>query len=398
MTNTIDFENQYNAPCYAPLPVVIVRGEGVYVYDETGKRYIDMLSAYSALSHGHCHPRLVATMMKQAKTLAMISRAVHNDQLGHFLQKACQMTGLDQAIPMNTGAEAIETAVKTVRKWAYDIKGVPDGQAEIIVCNGNFHGRTLSIISFSSEPTYQKGFTPLTPGFKLIPYGDSSALAAAITKNTAAFLVEPIQGEGGIIVPPAGYLKECEQICRKNNVLLICDEIQTGLGRTGKFLASYHEDVQPDGVTLGKALGGGLYPVSLFLSKKSVMQVMTPGTHGSTFGGNPLASALALEALTIIQDDHYSENSFELGNYLLGELKKINHPFIKEVRGKGLFIAIEFKPEKIMAKKVCEKLLENGILTKDTHQTVIRLAPPLIITKQQIDDAIAIIKKTIDSL
>jgi len=398
MDKIIAFENQYNAPCYAPLPVVLTKGEGIYVFDAQDKRYIDMMSAYSAVSHGHCHPRLVAKMTEQAQQLGIVSRAFYSETLGPFLQKITQLTGLDQAIPMNTGAEAVETAIKTARKWAYDVKGVEDGQAEIIACQGNFHGRTLSIISFSSEPTYQKGFSPLTPGFKIIPYGDSAELEKAITQNTAAFIVEPIQGENGIIVPPKGYLKACAEICRKHNVLLICDEIQTGLGRTGKFLASYHDDVQPDGVTLGKALGGGLYPVSLFLSKKEVMKVMTPGTHGSTFGGNPLAAAIALEALNIIQEDRYCENAFELGEYLLNELTKINSPLIKEVRGKGLFIALEINPNIMPARTVCNKLLENGLLTKDTHGTVVRLAPPLIITKDQIDDALGIIKTSLSAL
>lgn len=398
MNKYIELESQYGAHNYHPLPVVLTKGEGVYLWDIDGKKYIDMMSAYSAISHGHCHPRLVAALTKQAQQLAVCSRAFYSDNLGTFLQKACELTGQDRALAMNSGAEAVETAIKAARKWAYTDKGVATDKAEIIVCNGNFHGRTTTIVSFSSEPQYKNDFGPLTQGFKEIPYGDAEALEKAITSNTAAFLVEPIQGEAGIVVPPAGYLKKAAEICRKHNVLFIADEIQAGLGRTGKFLACDHEGVKPDGLILGKALGGGLMPVSLFLSRKDVMDVFTPGDHGSTFGGSPLAAAVGLEALNVLVEEKLTERSAELGNYFIEKLKQINSPLIKEIRGKGLLIGLVIDPAKMAARKVCLKLLELGLLSKETHETVVRFAPPLVITKEQLDDALAIIEKALAEL
>jgi len=395
MNTSVELEKQYGAQNYSPLPVVLTRGEGIYVWDTEGKRYIDMMSAYSAISHGHCHPRLINALTKQAQTLAVTSRAFYSDKLGPFLQKACELTNMDKALPMNSGAEAVETAIKAARKWGYTIKNIPADKAEIIVCKGNFHGRTTTIISMSSEAQYKFGFGPLTPGFRQIPYGDAKALEAAITKNTASFLVEPIQGESGIVLPPTGYLKQCAEICRKHNVLFIADEIQTGLGRTGKFLACDHENVKPDGLILGKALGGGLLPVSLFLAKQEIMAVFTPGDHGSTFGGNPLAAVVGLEALNIITEEKLSERSAELGDYFLQQLKTIQSPFIKEVRGKGLFIGIEIDPNKASARDICLRLMTHGVLSKDTHGTVIRLVPPLVITKEQLNEAFNIIKNAI---
>lgn len=391
----IDLENQYGAQNYSPLPVVLTRGEGVYLWDVEGKRYIDMMSAYSALSHGHCHPRIVAALTDQAKSLAVVSRAFYSDKLGKFMQKLCQLTGQDKVLVMNSGAEAVETAIKAARKWAYTVKKVPTEKAEIIACSGNFHGRTTTIVSMSSEEQYKSGFGPFTPGFRLVPYGDATALEASITSNTAAFIVEPIQGEAGIVIPPAGYLQKCAEICRKNNVLFIADEIQTGLGRTGKMLACEYEGVKPDGLVLGKALGGGMLAVSAFLAKKEVMAVFTPGDHGSTFGGNPLAAAVGLEALNVLTDENLVTRSAEMGAYLLDQLKKINNPLISEVRGKGLLIGMVIDPRKAPARSVCMKLLEQGVLSKETHKTVVRLAPPLIITKEQIDEVIAKIKQVL---
>ncbi|MDQ2995169.1 MAG: ornithine--oxo-acid transaminase, partial [Pseudomonadota bacterium] len=363
-----------------------------------GNRYIDCMSAYSALSHGHCHPELIATLTEQAHKLTLTSRAFHSPALGPFVQYACELTKMSGGCPMNTGAEAVEVAIKAARKWAYKIKGVPDNQAEIIVCKNNFHGRTTTVISFSSESLYRDDFGPLTPGFKLITYGDAKALADAITPNTAAFIVEPIQGEAGIVMPPGGYLQECAKICKKNNVLFIADEIQTGLGRTGKFLACEHENVQPDGVILGKALGGGLLPVSLFLARKDVIDVFTPGTHGSTFGGNELAATVAHKALQIIVNDKYSENSAVLGDFFLQRLLQIKSPLITTIRGKGLFIGIEINPKLYSAREVCLALMANGVLSKETHETVVRLAPPLIINRQQIEDVAEIIVTTFNEL
>ena len=398
MNKTIALEGRYCARNYAPLPVVLVKGEGVFVWDDQGKRYLDMMSAYSAVSHGHCHPRLLEAMAAQAGRLAVVSRAFYSDRLGPFLQRLCEVTGQDMALPMNTGAEAVETALKAVRKWAYTVKGVAPDQAEVIVCENNFHGRTIAIVGMSSEPQYREGFGPFPPGFKIIPYGDATALAAAITPNTAAFLVEPIQGEGGIVIPPTGYLAECARLCRERHVLLLCDEIQSGLGRTGRLLAGDHEGVKPDGLILGKALGGGLLPVSAFLARREVMAVFQPGDHGSTFGGNPLAAAVALEALNIIEQDQLAERAMELGEYFLTRLKDISSPLIKEVRGKGLLIGIEVYPERVAARQVCEALMGQGILSKETHDTVIRFAPPLVVTREQLDGAIARISRVFTDL
>ncbi len=395
MNAVIELENTYGAHNYHPLPVVLTRGRGVFVWDDEDNQYMDMMSAYSAVSHGHCHPRLVNTLTQQANQLAVVSRAFYNNQLGAFLQEVCRVADLPRALPMNSGAEAIETAIKAVRKWAYTVKQVPTDKAEIIVCHGNFHGRTTTIVSMSSEPQYKNGFGPFTPGFKVIPYGDIAALEQAITPNTAAFLLEPIQGEAGIVIPPAGYLKACETLCRKNKVLLICDEIQTGLGRTGKWLACEHDDVKPDGLVLGKALGGGLLPVSVFLARDEIMDVFTPGDHGSTFGGNSLAAAVGLEALRILADEHLIENSAELGAYFLKELQGIKSPLIKEVRGRGLFIGLEIDPKLAKARDICLKMMKKGILSKETHDTVVRLAPPLLITRTQLDQALEVIRSVV---
>jgi len=398
ITNVIDLENIYGAHNYQPLPVVLVRGKGAYLWDDQGKRYLDMMSAYSAVSHGHCHPRLVKALARQAKQLAVCSRAFYNDQLGPFLAKACALTGYDQALPMNSGAEAVETALKAARKWAYQVKRVPQEYAEIIACKNNFHGRTLAAIGMSSEPQYRAGFGPFAPGFKLIPYGDAHALAAAITPNTAAFLVEPIQGEGGIIVPPPGYLAECARLCAKHNVLLICDEIQTGLGRTGKLLACEHDGIKPDAVLLGKALGGGLLPVSIFLARRDVMKVFTPGDHGSTFGGNALAAAVGLEALNVLIEEQLVERAATLGDYLLEKLRALTNPLIRDVRGRGLLVGIELDTSRINARMVCEHLMRAGLLSKETHHTVIRIAPPLVITERQIDHAVNILRRVLSQL
>ena len=398
MNPTIELEQRYCARNYHPLPVVLVKGEGAYVWDDGGKRYLDMMSAYSAVSHGHCHPRLVKALTEQASRLAVVSRAFHSERLGPLLQKVCEMTGQALALPMNSGAEAVETALKAARKWGYTVKGIAPDQAEILVCDGNFHGRTISIIAFSSEPQYRHGFGPFPTGFRSIPFGDSDALEAAITPNTAAFLVEPIQGEGGIIMPPPGYLKRCEQICRDNNVLLICDEIQTGLGRTGALLACNHDAVKPDGLILGKALGGGLLPVSMFLSRCDLLGVFGPGDHGSTFGGNPLASAVALEALKVLEEEGLIEAAAEMGAYFMDRLIGLNSPLIKEIRGQGLLIGVEFHADKVAARTVCERLMAHGVLSKETHDTVVRFAPPLVIGRDQIDMAVAALAEVLAGL
>lgn len=388
MNSLIELEQRYCAQNYHPLPVVLVRGEGVFVWDDKGNKYLDMMSAYSAVSHGHANPRLVKVVQEQAARLSIVSRAYHTDKLGPFLQRACELTGMDMALPMNTGAEGVETALKAARKWAYKVKGVAPDKAEIIACTGNFHGRTIAIISFSSEAQYKRGFGPYPSGFKLAEYGNLRSLEKLITPNTAAFLVEPIQGEGGIVIPPAGYLKACEKLCRKHNVLLIADEVQTGLGRTGKLLACHHEDVKPDGLILGKALGGGILPVSMFLAKREVMSVFTPGDHGSTFGGNPLAAAVGLEALNILVEDDLSACSASMGDYMLRGLLAIDSAMIKSVRGIGLFIGVEIDPALATAREVCERLMAQGILSKETHGTVVRLAPPLTISRNEIDWAL----------
>ncbi|MDX1498518.1 MAG: ornithine--oxo-acid transaminase [Woeseiaceae bacterium] len=389
MNSMIELEARYCAQNYRPLPVVLTRGEGVYVWDTDGKKYLDMMSAYSAVSHGHAHPRLVKAVTEQAARLNIVSRAYYTDRLGPFLARACELTGQDVALPMNTGAEAVETALKTARKWAYKVKGVAADKAEIIACRGNFHGRTIAIVAMSDESQYRAGFGPFPPGFRLVDYGNLDALEAAINENTAAFLVEPIQGEGGIIIPPEGYLRAAAELCRKHNVLFIADEVQTGLGRTGKLLACQHEDVQPDGLILGKALGGGILPVSLFLANRNVMQVFRPGDHGSTFGGNPLAATVGLEALEILVDEDLPGRSAELGAYLLDALRRIDSPLIRDVRGRGLFIGVEIDPELATARSVCEALMARGVLSKETHETVVRLAPPLVITQAELDWALA---------
>lgn len=388
MNSPIELEQRYCAQNYLPLPVVLTRGEGVFVWDDEGNKYLDMMSAYSAVSHGHANPRLVKVAQEQLARLNIVSRAYHTDNLGPFLQRACELTGMDMALPMNTGAEGVETALKAARKWAYEVKGVAPDAAEIIACTGNFHGRTIAIIAMSDEEQYRRGFGPFPPGFILAEYGNLQSLEEKITPNTAAFLVEPVQGEAGIVVPPAGYLKACEQLCRKHNVLLIADEIQTGLGRTGKLLACEHEGVKPDGLILGKALGGGILPVSLFLAKREVMRVFTPGDHGSTFGGNPLAAAVGLEALNILVEDDLSACSASMGDYMLTKLRKLESPMIKEIRGLGLFIGVEIDPALSTAREVCERLMQRGILSKETHDTVVRLAPPLTISRSEIDWAL----------
>ena len=388
MSSTIDLENKFCAHNYHPLPVVLSRGKGVYVWDEDGNKYLDMMSAYSAVSHGHAHPRLIEVVKQQVEKLTIVSRAFYTERLGEFLQLACEMTGQDMALPMNTGAEAVETAIKAARKWGYEVKGIERDKAEIIACTGNFHGRTTTIIAMSDEPQYQHGFGPYPAGFRLARYGDAAALEELVTPNTAAFLVEPIQGEAGIVMPPAGYLKACADICRRHNVLLIADEIQTGLGRTGSLLACDHENVVPDGLILGKALGGGILPVSMFLSKREVMEVFTPGDHGSTFGGNPLAAAVGLEALKIIVEDKLPEKSKEAGEYMMGKLRALDSPLISDIRGSGLFVGIEIDPALGSARQICESLMARGLLSKETHETVVRLAPPLVISHEEIDWAV----------
>lgn len=382
--NYITQVEHYSAHNYHPLNVVLVKGEGVWVWDVEGKKYLDCLSAYSALNQGHCHPYIVNALIGQARRLTLCSRAFHNDQMGVFLEKLCKMTKMDKALPMNSGAEAVETAIKAARRWGYTVKHIPDNQAEIIVCANNFHGRTTGIISFSSESQYRKGFGPFMPGFKIIPYGNISALEEAITPNTAGFLVEPIQGEAGVILPPPGYLSTAKALCQQTNVLLMCDEIQTGLGRTGKLFAYEHEKAKPDVLMLGKALSGGLYPVSAMLAGNDVMQVFGPGDHGSTFGGNSLASHVAIAALDVIVEEHLSEKSAAMGSLLLKELQSINSPHIQDIRGKGLLIGVEIKKSSGPARKFCEALMQLGILAKETHQQVIRLAPPLVIQPTEI--------------
>jgi ornithine--oxo-acid transaminase len=365
--------------------VVLSRGEGVWLWDDQGRRYLDMLSAYSAVSFGYGHPRLLAALNDQARRLAVTSRAFFNDRLPPFLARLCEVSGMDRALPMSTGAEGVETAIKCARKWAYVVKKVPDGQAKIVTCAGNFHGRTSTIVGFSSESQYREGFGPYTDGFRSVAFGDAAALEAAITPDTAAFLVEPVQGEAGIIVPPAGYLTEAQRICRKHNVLLIVDEVQTGLGRTGRILACHHEGVEPDAIILGKALGGGLLPVSAFVAREAVMGVFKPGDHGSTFGGNALGAAVGLEALNVLVDEKLAERAATMGAYLLQRLRTIASPMIVEVRGKGLLIGLEIDTKRATARQFVETLLKHGVLSKDTHGTVARFAPPLVIDREQID-------------
>ncbi|GAB4328344.1 MAG: ornithine--oxo-acid transaminase [Phototrophicales bacterium] len=389
----IDLENQYNARNYKPLDVVLERGEGIWVWDVEGNKYLDFLSAYSAVNQGHAHPRILNAMIEQASKLPLTSRAFRNNQLPLLAKQLCDLLGYEKMLPMNSGAEAVETAIKMSRKWGYKVKGVPEGKAEIIACHGNFAGRTTTIISFSDEPQYQDGFGPFTPGFKLVPYGDADALQAAITPNTVAFIVEPIQGEGGVIVPPEGYLKRVREICTQHNVLLITDEVQTGLGRTGRLLASHWEEIRADVVTLGKALSGGFYPVSAVLADDNIMGVFNPGDHGSTFGGNPLAAAIAREALHVLIDERLPENADAMGTYLMTSLRQINSKHIKEVRGKGLLIGVELNEQAGGARRFCEALMHEGLLCKETHHTVVRFAPPLTITRDEIDWALERIER-----
>jgi ornithine--oxo-acid transaminase len=397
--NTQDFikmEEEYGAHNYHPLDVVIEKAEGVWVYDVTGKKYLDCLSAYSAVNQGHVHPQILQALLDQAKRVTLTSRAFRNDQLPLLYKELSEMTGYEMSLPMNSGAEAVETAVKLARKWAYQVKKVPRHQAEIIVASGNFHGRTVTIVSFSTEPSYRDDFGPFTPGFVTVTYGDADAIEKAITPNTAAVLLEPIQGEAGVIIPPAGYLKKVAEICKKNNVLFMADEIQTGLGRTGKLFAAHHEDVRADVTIIGKALAGGFYPVSAVLADKSILGLFTPGEHGSTFGGNPLAAAVSRAALRVIREEKLAERSQQLGEYFVEQLSEISSPHIKEVRGRGLLIGVELKPEAKGARRFCEALQTKGILAKETHDNVIRFAPPLVIDKETIDWALPAIREVLN--
>jgi ornithine--oxo-acid transaminase len=388
----IDLENKLGAHNYNPLDVVLKRGEGIWVWDVEDNKYMDFLSAYSAINQGHSHPKIMQAMIEQLQRLSLTSRAFRNDQLGLFYKEICELTNTHKVLPMNSGAEAVETVIKAVRKWGYKIKGVPQDQAEIIVCENNFHGRTISIIGFSTDKRSRDGFGPFAPGFKIIPFGDVRALENAITLNTVAFLVEPIQGEAGVIIPPPGYLKEVKSICEANNVVAIFDEIQTGLGRTGKLFAEEHDGIEADVTLIGKTLSGGFYPISAVLSNAEVLGVFMPGEHGSTFGGNPLACAVARMAVKVLIEENMIENAADMGDYLLAQLKAIKSPYIKEVRGKGLLIGIELVPEAGGGRRFCENLMKSGLLCKETHENVIRFAPPLIITKEDIDWAMEIIE------
>jgi ornithine--oxo-acid transaminase len=396
--NTKDFievEEKYGAHNYHPLDVVIEKAEGVWVYDVEGNKYLDCLAAYSAVNQGHCHPRIIKAMKDQADKVTLTSRAFRNDQLPFLYKELSELTGYEMVLPMNSGAEAVETALKAARKWGYKVKGVDENSAEIITCVNNFAGRTISIVSFSTEAQYKEGFGPFTPGFKVVEYGNADELEKAITKNTVAFIVEPIQGEGGVIIPPAGYLKKAYDICKKNNVLFIADEIQSGLGRSGRLFAYQYEDIKPDMVIIGKALSGGCYPVSAVLSAKDVLGVFKPGDHGSTFGGNPLGAAIARESIKVLVEENLIENSSDMGKYFVDKLKSIKSKHIKEVRGKGLFIGVELYPEAKGARRFCERLMKDGILCKETHDNVIRFAPPLVIKKEEIDWAFAKIEKVL---
>lgn len=391
-------EEKYGAHNYHPLDVVIERAEGVWVYDIEGNKYLDCLAAYSAVNQGHCHPRIIKVLKEQAEKVTLTSRAFRNNQLPLLYKELSELTGYESALPMNSGAEAVETAIKAARKWGYSKKGIPANTAEIITCSNNFAGRTISIISFSSTEQYKNGFGPFTPGFKVIPYGDAKALQESITPNTTAFMVEPIQGEGGVIIPQNGYLKEAFDICRKNNVLFIADEIQSGLGRSGKLFAFEYENIRPDMVIIGKALSGGCYPVSALLADRSIMEVFKPGDHGSTFGGNPLGAAVARESLKVLIEENLVNNSFTLGSYFLSQLKCIESGYIKEARGKGLFIGIELNEDAGGARRFCEALMKEGVLCKETHEHVIRFAPPLIIRKEEIDWALERLNKVLNAI
>ena len=389
----IKLANEISALNYKPLPVVLSEGEGVWVKDIDGNRYMDMLSAYSSLNQGHRHPKIIKALKEQADRITVTSRAFHNDRMGTFLKKLCEMSGFKKALPMNSGSEAVETCIKAARKWAFETKGIKDG--EIIVCADNFHGRTITIISFSSEPQYREGFGPFTPGFVIVPYGDIKAMEAAVTEKTIAVLLEPVQGEAGVIIPPKGYLKDIRSLCDRHKILMILDEIQTGFCRTGKMFAFMHEGARPDVLAVGKALGGGVYPISAMLSDEEVMGVFRPGDHGSTFGGNPLAAAVGKAALEVLEEENLAEKSRELGGYFMDKLKSLNSPFVKEVRGMGLFIGVEIKKECGPARTYCEKLMKLGLLCKETHEQTIRFAPPLVITKAQLDDAFEQVKKVL---
>ncbi len=390
----IEQTEKFGANNYHPLPIVISKAEGVWVEDPEGNKYMDMLSAYSAVNQGHRHPKIIEALKEQADRVTLTSRAFHNDQLGPWYEMICEMTNKEMALPMNTGAEAVETAVKAARRWAYDVKGVEDDQAEIIACLGNFHGRTMTAVSLSSEEEYKRGFGPMLPGIKLIPYGDIEALKAAITPNTAAFLIEPIQGEAGIVIPPEGFMRAAFDLCKENNVLFIADEIQAGLARTGKMFACEWEGIEPDMYILGKALGGGVFPISCVVANKEVLGVFNPGSHGSTFGGNPMACAVSIAALQVLTEEKLAERSQELGSYFLKKLQEIKNPIIKEVRGRGLFIGVELT---VPARKYCEQLKEEGLLCKETHDTVIRFAPPLVISNEELYWAIERIKKVLSA-
>jgi len=384
----VDLEDRYGAHNYLPLDVVISRGEGVWVWDVDGRKYLDCLAAYSAVNQGHCHPRIVQALVDQSSKMALISRAFRNDQLGLFYQRLTELTGFSRTLPMNSGAEAVETAIKAARKWAYTVKGVGYNQAEILVFSQNFHGRTTTIVGFSSEEQYRQGFGPFAPGFTLLPYGDMEAITSAMNPNVAAVLIEPIQGEGGIIIPPEGYLAHVADLCREHRVLLMMDEIQSGLGRTGKMFAYEYEDVRPDVLILGKALSGGLYPVSVMLADDEVMDVFQPGDHGSTYGGNPVAAAVGRAALDVLVDEGLVENSANQGKYLMERLGAIDSDLVKEIRGRGLWVGIELHPEAGGARRFCEALQEMGLLCKETHDHVIRIAPPLVINREELDWAI----------
>ncbi len=391
----IQLAETYGAHNYHPLPVVITTAKGVWVKDPEGKKYLDCLSSYSALNQGHRHPAVIKALTQQAKKATLTSRAFHNDQIGWFFKELCEISGYEAVLPMNSGAEAVETALKTARKWGYKVKGIQPDKAEIIVCANNFHGRTIAIVGFSTEAQYKDGFGPFTEGFKIIEYGNADALKNAVTPNTAAFLVEPIQGEAGIIVPPAGYLKQAQEICRQNNILFMADEIQTGLGRTGKMFCCGHEEVKPDIMILGKALGGGVMPVSAVLSSRKIMDVFHPGDHGSTFGGNPLACAVARASLKVLVDEKLAENASAMGTYFMQKLSEIKSGHVKEIRGRGLLIGVELKPEAGGARRFCEALMGKGLLCKETHANVIRFAPPLVITRKEIDWAVKRIAKVL---
>jgi len=393
----INLEDELGAHNYKPLDVILERGEGIWVWDVEGAKYMDCLSAYSAVNQGHCHPKIMRTMIEQSQMLTLTSRAFRNNQLGLLYKEICDLTNSHKVLPMNSGAEAVETVIKAVRKWGYQVKGVPQDQAEIIVCENNFHGRTITIVGFSTDKPSRENFGPFTPGFKIIPFGDSDALEAAITPNTVAFLAEPIQGEAGVIIPPDGYLRKARSICSQNNVVLVLDEIQTGLGRTGKLLAEEHEGIEADLTLIGKALSGGFYPISAVLSNREVMDVLRPGEHGSTFGGNPLACAVARTALQVLVEEHMIENAAAMGDYFLSNLSGIRAPQMKEVRGRGLMLAVELTPDAGGARKYCESLMSMGLLCKETHEDTIRFAPPLVITREEIDWALERIEKVLRS-